>query len=329
MVIGWPANSVGVAVRRRGPAAFTLLELLVVVAVIGLLISILLPALSSARTQARAAKCLANLHVLGQGLVLYVDENRDVLPPGRLPKIDDYNAHAMLYGRIKYRPTFVAMMSQSVGVPPFDDPMPCKTDWDQFGERGDRQNYSYEAYVCPSVPEWTDERNGSYGWNYHFLGNSRLFDSEVLDSYKNWPVQLSWIRYPGRTVAVGDGMGTAAAYPPNERQPYEENERPPYEADLKIAECFGNEGFNLDPPRIDLENGEIAGYNYDPPRRSAADPRHAGNANVLWVDGHANARTLQQLGYQFESDGSIGLDGENLQWSGNGLDVPWTPEFRP
>ncbi len=327
--MGWPADSVGVAVRRRGQAAFTLLEMLVVVAVIGLLISILLPALSSARAQARAAKCLANLHVLGQGLVLYVDENRGVLPPGRLPKIDDCNAHTMLYGRIKYRPTFVATMSQSVGVPPFDDPMPCKTDWDQYGERGDQQNYSYGSYVCPSVPEWTDERNGSYGWNYHFLGNSRLFDSEVLNSYKNWPVQLSWIRYPGRTVAVGDGMGTAAAFPPNERQAYEDNERPPYEADLKIAECYGNEGFNLDPPRIDLENGEIAGHNYDPHRRSAADPRHAGLANILWLDGHAAAQTLKQLGYQFELDGSIGLEGENTRWSGNGLDVPWTPEFRP
>ncbi|HUU97412.1 MAG TPA: prepilin-type N-terminal cleavage/methylation domain-containing protein [Phycisphaerae bacterium] len=329
MVIGWPANSVGVAVRRRGPAAFTLLELLVVVAVIGLLISILLPSLSSARAQARAAKCLANLHVLGQGLALYAADYRDVLPPGRLPKIDDCNAYADILGGRKYRPTFTAMMSVAVNAPPFEDPKPCKTDWDRFGERGDRQNYSYAVYVCPSVPEWTDERNGSYGYNYQFLGNSRLFDDQVVDSYKNWPVQLTDIRYPGRTVATGDCMGTAAAYPPNDRQPYDVNERPPYEDDLKVAECYGNEGFNLDPPRIDLENGEIAGYNYVPPVRSAADPRHTGNANVLWVDGHANARTLQQLGYQFESDGSIGLDGENLQWSGNGLDVPWTPEFRP
>jgi prepilin-type processing-associated H-X9-DG protein/prepilin-type N-terminal cleavage/methylation domain-containing protein len=315
--------------RRREYAAFTLLELLVVVAVIGLLISILVPALSSARVQARTTKCLAHLRILGQGLLMYATDYRDVLPPGRLPKIDECNAYADIFGGRKYRPTFTAMMSMAVNAPPFEDPKACKTDWDRFGEAGDRQNYSYDVYVCPSVPEWTDERNGSYGYNYQFLGNSRLLDSDVLDSYKNWPVQYTQVRYPGRTVAAGDCMGTAAAYPPNQRQPYEINERPPYEDDLRVGECFGNEGFNLDPPRIDPEHGEIAGYNYAPPVRSAADPRHAGRANILWVDGHADGQTLLQLGYRFELDGSIALDGENFQWSSNGLDVPWTPEFRP
>ena len=68
-------------------------------------------------------------------------------------------------------------------------------------------------------------------------------------------------------------MGTAADYAPNDRQPYEVNESPPFQEDLRIPECYGNEGFNLDPPRIDLENGEIAGH--DPLVRSAADPRRS------------------------------------------------------
>jgi prepilin-type N-terminal cleavage/methylation domain-containing protein len=83
----------------RGRQAFTLIELLVVIAIIGLLISILLPSLSNARQQARASKCLANLRVLGQGLTIYLYDYRDVLVPGRLPKIDECNAYADIFGR--------------------------------------------------------------------------------------------------------------------------------------------------------------------------------------------------------------------------------------
>jgi prepilin-type N-terminal cleavage/methylation domain-containing protein/prepilin-type processing-associated H-X9-DG protein len=309
--------------QRGSRQAFTLIELLVVIAIIGLLISILLPSLSNARQQARAAKCLSNLRVFGQGLTMYLGDYRDVFVPGRLPKIDECNAYADIFGRRKFRPTFVAMMSPAVGAPPFEDPMPCDIpgQTDRFGQDGDRQDYAYEVYVCPSVAEWTDERNGAYGYNYQFLGNSRLFDDEHVESYKNWPVRMTQIRYPARTVAVGDCMGTAAGVPEAERSDYTNNGR--------IPGAYGDEGFNMDPPRIDLANGgEIAGHSDTPPLRSAAHPRHREMANILWVDGHASAQTLEQLGYRYATDGSIGHDGDNTLWSGNGLDLPWTPEFQ-
>ena len=49
----------------RTRCAFTLVELLVVVAVIAILISMLLPVLKNARETARTAVCASNLHQVG------------------------------------------------------------------------------------------------------------------------------------------------------------------------------------------------------------------------------------------------------------------------
>jgi prepilin-type N-terminal cleavage/methylation domain-containing protein len=65
------------------PGGFTLIELLTVVAIISLLISILLPALSHAREQARIAKCLANLRSIAQVGTAYLYEHEDL--PWALP----------------------------------------------------------------------------------------------------------------------------------------------------------------------------------------------------------------------------------------------------
>jgi prepilin-type N-terminal cleavage/methylation domain-containing protein len=61
--------------------AFTLVELLVVIAIIGALIGLLLPAVQSAREAARRMQSLSNLRQLGVALHCYHDARR-VLPPG-------------------------------------------------------------------------------------------------------------------------------------------------------------------------------------------------------------------------------------------------------
>ena len=61
--------------------AFTLIELLVVIAIIALLIFILLPALGAARRSGRTTACAATQRGIGQALVLYANDYRELVVP--------------------------------------------------------------------------------------------------------------------------------------------------------------------------------------------------------------------------------------------------------
>lgn len=183
--------------KRRG---FTLVELLVVVAVIGSLVGILLPALASARNAARSTVCLTSLRTLGQATHLYALEYA-----GKPPA----STHSAFADRRQPWAFALAPYLDADGL----SARSASVVWRSYCERVCRCPHDVRRGQTPA-----GERdgfllyNGSYGLNVYF----ELTAAEA-SGVMNAPVRaLDLVPSPSRTVLFGEvgpmGVGDIDAH---------------------------------------------------------------------------------------------------------------------
>jgi prepilin-type N-terminal cleavage/methylation domain-containing protein/prepilin-type processing-associated H-X9-DG protein len=128
--------------------AFTLVELLVVLAIIAILAALLLPAIARTKESGRSTGCISNLHQIGIALQLYVQENQN-----RLPSMYDWSTNLVSNTN---GPSMVQVLFNYVG--------------------------SSNVYRCPSENQDLFKITGSsYSWNVLLNGQ----DADHLEIFTN------------------------------------------------------------------------------------------------------------------------------------------------
>jgi prepilin-type N-terminal cleavage/methylation domain-containing protein/prepilin-type processing-associated H-X9-DG protein len=172
------------AIRRK---AFTLIELVVVIATIAILIAMLLPAVQQAREAARRTQCKNNLHQLGLGLHNYHD-SFNVMPPGVMnpgvnPACATSNPSAFGYVVI---PQLIRNTPWSLYVLPYIDQAPLynqinfslpmtRASRSGTGPSNDQgalfASTEVNLFRCPSDPPYADPSN--VAGTAHYSGDNR------------------------------------------------------------------------------------------------------------------------------------------------------------
>ena len=156
-------------IGRRG---FTIIELLVVVGIIALLLALLLPALSRARSASMRTKCASNMRQLGQAMQLYANDNRGFIPRDNSPWRPDR------------RPYWMVVLG------------PYIEQRDDWSTSGDDLVFELDIFQCPAHPLLGD------------IPGCFVINAFSFETQPNWepsgPVALGSVKDASRVVFLAE-----------------------------------------------------------------------------------------------------------------------------
>ncbi len=283
---------------------FTLVELLVVIGIIALLIAMLLPALNSARAQAKSVTSLSNLRQLGIGLFQYRNENKGAYPVASYGSLADRARFRWADAIYPYMNNTEVYMS-----PQLDE-----------AERV-RMNKAFNHTTTNTAPNATAYLPttiffGGYGYNWQYLGNGR---QPVGPDGRPLPVfqakEGAQIRQASKTIAIADTNGSKDGGASWTSEGVYVIDPPLSSFDLGSK---GSRNSSWNPTvtgnysyRGGSDGDPVAGTPGDPLRRSTPAERNRGFVNVLFCDGHGEPLKLRDLD-DSNADGRV----DNAYWNG-------------